>query len=77
MKIIDNEIKLLEEKGIIRPSKSDYCSRTVLVKRKDGRVRLCQDYRDLNKDIEKDRYPIPDIQLCLRTTRNSNYFTNH
>jgi hypothetical protein len=76
MKIIDNEIKLLEEKGIIRPSKSDYCSRTVLVKRKDGRFRLCQDYRDLNKDIEKDRYPIPDIQLCLRTTRNSNYFTN-
>jgi hypothetical protein len=76
MQLIDNEIKALESKGIIRPSQSPWSSRTVLVKRKDGRVRLCIDFRSVNELIEGDAYPLADIQLCLRTIGNKRYISS-
>jgi hypothetical protein len=60
--------KQLEEytsKGFIRPSTS-YCASPVLfVKKKDGTLRLCVDYRALNKITIKNRYPIPRIDDLL------------
>lgn len=47
---------------IIRPGNSEYASRTVLVKKKNGKVRLCIDYRVLNKITAKDNYPLPIIE---------------
>lgn len=44
--------------GIVQPSLSDYASPVVLVKKKTGETRLCVDYRQLNKKIIKDRYPL-------------------
>jgi hypothetical protein len=73
MQIIDKEIEMLESKGIVRPSKSSWCSRIVLVKRNDGRVRLCMDYRLVNDLIEFDSYPVPNVQLCIRTIGNKRY----
>jgi hypothetical protein len=45
--------------GHIRPSSSPFVSLVVLVKVKDGTMRMCIDYGDLNKKIIKNRYPIP------------------
>jgi len=73
MAVIDSETEKLKQKSIIWFSTSSYSSRTVLVKRKDGRPRLCIDYRVLNKLIERDNYPIPDIRLRLRATKNAKY----
>lgn len=42
-------------KQIIRPSTSEYSNPIVLVKKKNGDLRLCVDYRELNKHIIKDR----------------------
>jgi len=47
--------------GIVQPSLSEYASPVVLAKKKDNSIRLCVDYRLLNKKIVKDRYPLPLI----------------
>jgi len=68
--ILDN----LLEKKIIRPSSSEFSSPIVLVK-KNGELRLCIDYRELNKRTVRDRYPLPLIDDHLDILRNKHYFT--
>lgn len=60
--IVDAQIKEWLQKGIIRPSKSDFASNVVLVDKKDKTKRVCVDYRWLNKNIVKDRYPLPNVE---------------
>lgn len=48
--------------GVIRESVSDYASPIILVRKKDGNIRLCVDYRLLNSVTVKERYPIPVIE---------------
>jgi len=50
------------QRGIIRPSNSEYASPIVLVEKKNGEPRLCVDYRQLNKKIVRDRFPLPLIE---------------
>ena len=58
--------KLLAD-GVIQSSISDWASAPVLVRKKDGSVRWCVDYRALNKVTIKDTYPLPLIEECLET----------
>ncbi|CAG4907160.1 unnamed protein product [Colias eurytheme] len=60
-KIVENQVKEWLDDGIIRVSFSEYSSPVVLVKKKDGSVRVCIDYRLLNKKIVKDEFPLPVI----------------
>lgn len=63
-------------KQIIRPSTSEYSSPIILVKKKkNGDLRLCVDYRELNKHIITDRYPLPLIDDNLDLLRGKKYFT--
>src|SRR5258708_31411431 len=45
--------------GFIHPSKSPWGSLVLFVKKKDGSLHLCVDFRTLNRVTEKDRYPLP------------------
>jgi len=58
-------LELLQELDVIRPSTSPYCSSPVLVRKKDGGVRWCLDYRDLNNITQKDVFPLPKISECI------------
>ena len=49
------------ELGLIRPSSNPYASSVVMVKKKDGTLRMCIDFRALNKKTVKNRNPIPRI----------------
>ena len=62
-------------KGFIRPSSSPCGSPILFVKKKDGSLRLCVDYRALNKVTKKDRYPLPLINDLLDRLRKSHIFT--
>ena len=49
------------DKGFIRPSVSPWGSSVLFVKKKDGFMRLCIDYRELNKVTVRNKYPLPRI----------------
>ena len=62
------------EQGIIRESSSPYASPIVLVRKKDGKLRLCVDYRLLNAKTHKDAYPLPRIDEALDVLKGAEYF---
>ena len=64
----------LESKRI-RPSKSEFQSPVFFVKKKDGSLRLVQDYRELNKGCIRDRYPLPLISELMNQLKGARYFT--
>jgi hypothetical protein len=53
------KLKELLDLGLIRPSVSPWGAPVIFVKKKDGSLRLCIDYRDLNRATVKNRYPMP------------------
>ncbi|GJR24921.1 putative reverse transcriptase domain-containing protein [Tanacetum coccineum] len=58
---LSGQLKELQDKGFIRPSSSPWGAPVLFVKKKDGSFRMCIDYRELNKLIVKNRYPLPRI----------------
>jgi len=62
---VKEHLQVLLERGVIRPSQSDYASLVVLVHKKPGALRLCVDYHCLNAKTRKDAYPLPRIDESL------------
>ena len=60
-----NHLDSMLTNGVIQPSSSEWASPPVLVRKKDGSVRWCVDYRALNNVTLKDAYPLPLIDSCL------------
>ncbi|KAL0533851.1 hypothetical protein IC582_028122 [Cucumis melo] len=59
LKELKVQLQELLDKGFIRPSVSPWGAPVLFVKKKDGSMRLCIDYRELNKVTVKNRYPLP------------------
>jgi hypothetical protein len=55
------QLKEMMDKGYIRPNVSPWGAPALFVKKKDGTLRLCIDYRQLNKVTIKNKYPLPRI----------------
>ena len=62
--------------GIITKSKSPYCSNIVMVRKKDGSLRLCVDYRKLNQKTKKDAYNLPRIDMLIDSLKGAKYFAS-
>ena len=61
--------------NVIQQSDSPWASPIVLVRKKDGSLRFCVDYRKLNDVTRKDAYPLPRIDDTLNTLAGSQWFT--
>ena len=73
--VIDKLLCEMQEQGVIEPCNSEWASNVVLVKKKDGSVRFCVDYRKLNLLTRKDAYPLHRIDRCLDTLSGSSWFS--
>ncbi|KAL0534760.1 hypothetical protein IC582_029053 [Cucumis melo] len=65
----------LPDKGFIRPSVSPWGAPVLFVKKKDGSMRLCIDYRELNKVTVKNRYPLPRIDDLFDQLQGATMFS--
>ncbi|GJX22879.1 putative reverse transcriptase domain-containing protein [Tanacetum coccineum] len=72
---LSNLLKELQEKGFIRPSQSLWGAPVLFVKKKDGAMRMCIDYRELNKLTIKNRYPLPRIDDLFDQLQGACYFS--
>jgi hypothetical protein len=77
--LVDERCKELHEAGFIQPSSSDLVAVTILPTKKDlvrlwTKKRMCEDYRPLNLDTPKDRYPMPIPKKLFDSIGDSNVF---
>ena len=75
MKELKKQLQELLEKGFIRPSVSPWGAPVLFVKKKDGSMRLCIDYRELNRVTVKNKYPLPRIDDLLDQLRGATVFS--
>lgn len=61
----EEHLKQMLEKNVIQVSNSQWAATPVLVRKKDGSLRYCVDYRALNKLTVKDAFPLPNINSCI------------
>ena len=73
--VIDKMLTEMQEQGVIEPCQSEWASNIVLVKKKDGSIRFCVDYRKVNNLTTKDAYPLPRIDTCLDTLAGAVWYS--
>lgn len=72
---VDKEIQEMLQLGIIEPSNSPYNAGVVIVKKGDGSIRVCTDFRKLNAVTKFDSEPMSDIEDILSKLSRARYFT--
>ncbi|GJX74376.1 putative reverse transcriptase domain-containing protein [Tanacetum coccineum] len=75
MKDLLEQLQELSDKGFIRPSSSPWGAPVLFVKKKDGSFRMCIDYRELNKLMVKNRYPLPRIDDLFDQLQGSSVYS--
>src|SRR5262249_34828909 len=72
---LKEQLQELLDQGFIRPSTSPWGAPVLFVKKKDGSLRLCIDYRQLNKATVRNRYPLPRIDDLFDQLQGAEYFS--
>lgn len=82
-KMAPNELKELKmqlqeliDKGFIRPKTSQWGALVLFMRKKDGSLRLCIDYRQLNQVTQKNKYPFPCVDDLLDQLQGASVFSN-
>ena len=68
-------LKLMLDAGVIRPSNSPWCNAVVLVRKKDGSLHFCIDFRKLNSLTVKDSHPLPHICETLESLTGAAHYS--
>jgi hypothetical protein len=74
LKELKEQLYELLDKGFIRPSISPWGAPMLFVKKKNGSMRMCIDYQELNKVTIKNRYPLPRIDDLLGQLQRAQVF---
>ena len=73
---LKEQLDFLLERGYIRPSNSPYGAPVLFAPKKDGKLRLCLDFRGLNNQTVKDKYPLPRDQDIFDQLQGAKYFSS-
>jgi len=73
--IIDERVEDMVAHDVIEPASSLWGSNVVMVRKQDGSMRWCVDYRKVNKH-QKDKFPLPKINTCLDTLNGCQYYSS-
>ena len=73
--IIDEHVDKMLANDVCEPSYGPWASNVVLVKKSDGTLRFCIDYRQLNNLTVKDSYPLPRIDTCFDALGDAKFFS--
>ena len=76
LKEVLTSLRDMLEVGAIHPSQSLWCNAVVLVRKKDGTLHYCVNFRCLNMQMRKDSYPLPHIQEVLESMVGSAHFSS-
>ena len=74
-KQLTEELTEFLQKGWIKPSKSEWATVALVVPKKDGKARICINYRDFNAISVQDAYPLPKIDELLNKLARARWFT--
>ena len=74
LKELKTQLQDLVDKGFIRPSVSPWGAPVLFIKRKNGTLRLCIDYRQINKVTIKNKYPLPRIDDLFDQLQGTSVF---
>ena len=70
--IVQQKLRKMLEAGIIVPTRhSSWCSNLVVVRKKNGQLRICIDFQNLNISCIKDNYPLPNMETLLQRVMGS------
>jgi hypothetical protein len=72
---LKKQLTELEAAGFIRPSKSPFGAPILFVKKKDGTMRMCVDYRALNRITVKNSYPLPRVDELFDRLQGARFFS--
>ena len=73
---VKEEVEKLITAGFIKPIKHPtWLANIVRVKEKSGQVRICVDFRDLNKACPKNEFPLPNMDVIIDSTANHGMFS--
>jgi len=72
---VEHHCRTLNALDILEPSSSPWCSPIVPVRKKDGTLRICIDYRQLNRVTVRDKFPVPNISDCVFGLYGTKFFT--
>ena len=72
---VREHLKLMLDTGVIQPSNSPWCNAVVLVRKKDGSLRFCIDFRKLNSLTVKDSHPLPCICETLENLAGAVHYS--
>ena len=72
---VQKEVKDMLAQGIIEPSTSEWASPIVPIKKEDGTLRICVDYRRLNSVSKMDAYPMPRVDEIIDRVGSAKYIT--
>jgi len=71
---LEKQVKTMLKAGVLVPSKSEWGSAPTFVRKKDGKWRLCLDYRAINRQMTPDAYPIPLLLENLQRAASHSYY---
>jgi len=74
LQAIDEHLETMLGQGVIEPASSPWSSNVVLAKKKDGSLRCCIDFRQINEITKKDAYPLPKTDQCLDALNGSSWY---